>query len=105
VRELENVLEQALVLTDVDPDGQRRITGKDLPPEIQGGEGAPAAQREYMEASGLSDQIERIEREIIRKALVEAQWNQTKAAKALHLKRSSLQYKMKKYSLTKPEDE
>jgi len=105
VRELENVLERALVLADVDPDGQRRITGKDLPPEIQGGEGAPAAQREYMEASGLSDQIERIEREIIRKALVEAQWNQTKAAKALHLKRSSLQYKMKKYSLTKPEDE
>ena len=41
------------------------------------------------------------EREIIRKALVDAQWNQTKAAKALHLKRSSLQYKMKKYHLQK----
>jgi DNA-binding NtrC family response regulator len=105
VRELENVLERALVLADSDGDGLRRITAKDLPSEIQGGEGAPAAQREYMEASGLSDQIERIEREIIRKALVDVQWNQTKAAKALHLKRSSLQYKMKKYALQKPEGE
>ncbi|MCA8922638.1 MAG: sigma-54-dependent Fis family transcriptional regulator [Planctomycetes bacterium] len=105
VRELENVLERALVLADAGASGHRRISGKDLPAEIQGGEGAPAAQREYMEASGLSDQIERIEREIIRKALVEAQWNQTKAAKALHLKRSSLQYKMKKYELQRPEEE
>ena len=48
-------------------------------------------------------QIERIEREIIRKALDEASWNQTRAAKALQLKRSSLQYKMKKYGLQKPE--
>ena len=49
-------------------------------------------------------QIERIEREIIRKALEGAEWNQTRAAKALSLKRSSLQYKMKKYELSKPQD-
>jgi DNA-binding NtrC family response regulator len=101
VRELENVLERALVLSSAGPDGHRRITPTDLPAEIRGGEGDPAAQREYQEASGLMAQIERIEREIIRKALDEADWNQTKAAKALHLKRSSLQYKMTKYGLKK----
>jgi DNA-binding NtrC family response regulator len=105
VRELENVLERALVLADGDEHGTRQISAYDLPTEIQGGEGDPGAQREYLEATGLSQRIERIEREIIRKALQEAKWNQTQAAKELHLKRSSLQYKMKKYDLNRPESE
>jgi DNA-binding NtrC family response regulator len=105
VRELENVLERALVLADDDGSGIRKITGQDLPTEIQGGEGDSTAQKEYLEATGLSARIERIEREIIRKALQEANWNQTQAAKVLHLKRSSLQYKMKKYELNRPEGE
>lgn len=105
VRELENVLERALVLADGDENGVRQISGYDLPTEIRGGEGDPTAQREYLEATGLSQRIERIEREIIRKALQEANWNQTQAAKILHLKRSSLQYKMKKYDLNRPEPE
>ena len=104
VRELENVLERALVLADP-TDGSRTIGTDDLPSEIRGGEGGGEALREYHEATGLMAQIERIEREIIRKALVEADWNQTRAAKALKLKRSSLQYKMKKYELAKPEGE
>ena len=103
VRELENVLERALVLSDSNPDGARLITAAELPEEIRGGEGDTQARREYHEATGLMAQIERIEREIIRKALEEDDWNQTRAAKTLHLKRSSLQYKMKKYSLQKPE--
>ena len=103
VRELENVLERALVLAEAGPDGHRRISPTDLPAEIRGGEGDAQSQREYHEATGLMAQIERIEREIIRKALGEADWNQTRAAKALHLKRSSLQYKMKKYDLNRPE--
>ncbi|MGE0708866.1 MAG: sigma-54-dependent transcriptional regulator [Planctomycetota bacterium] len=102
VRELENVLERALVLADRVEGVVRQITPTDLPPEIRGGEGDSQAQREYHEASGLMAQIERIEREIIRKALEEHAWNQTRAAKALALKRSSLQYKMKKYDLNPP---
>jgi DNA-binding NtrC family response regulator len=98
VRELENVIERALVLAE-----GACITAKDLPGEIRGGEGAKAAQKEYYETSGLQGQIERIEREIIRKALEDTDWNQTKAAQELGLKRSSLQYKMKKYALAKPE--
>jgi DNA-binding NtrC family response regulator len=98
VRELENVIERALVLAEA-----ARVTARDLPGEIRGGEGAKQAQAEYYETSGLQGQIERIEREIIRKALEDTDWNQTKAAQELGLKRSSLQYKMKKYNLAKPE--
>jgi DNA-binding NtrC family response regulator len=98
VRELENVIERALVLAE-----QASVMAKDLPQEIRGGEGAKAAREEYYEVSGLQGQIERIEREIIRKALEDTDWNQTKAAQELGLKRSSLQYKMKKYTLAKPE--
>ncbi len=98
VRELENVIERALVLAE-----GANVTAKDLPGEIRGGEGAKSAQKEYYETSGLQGQIERIEREIIRKALEDTDWNQTKAAQELGLKRSSLQYKMKKYNLAKPE--
>ncbi len=105
VRELENVLERALVLAEPGPDGLRQIGAGELPAEIRSGEGDAQAQREYHEATGLMDQIERIEREIIRKALEEESWNQTRTAKRLRLKRSSLQYKMKKYSLAKPEDD
>ena len=98
VRELENVIERALVLAE-----GANVTAKDLPGEIRGGEGAKSAQKEYYETSGLQGQIERIEREIIRKALEDTDFNQTKAAQELGLKRSSLQYKMKKYNLAKPE--
>jgi DNA-binding NtrC family response regulator len=98
VRELENVIERAVVLAE-----DSVITAKDLPAEIRGGEGAKQAREQYYETSGLQGQIERIEREIIRKALEQADWNQTKAAQELGLKRSSLQYKMKKYDLMKPE--
>ncbi|MBI3725830.1 sigma-54-dependent Fis family transcriptional regulator [bacterium] len=98
VRELENVIERALVLAN-----GAAITAKDLSEEIRGGEGAKSAREAYYEASGLQGQIERIEREIIRKALEENDWNQTKAAQQLSLKRSSLQYKMKKYNLMKRE--
>jgi transcriptional regulator with PAS, ATPase and Fis domain len=96
VRELENVIERALVLCEGD-----LITPRDFPAEIRGGEGAKTAREEYYQATGLQEQIERIEREIIRKALEETDWNQTKAAAQLRLKRSSLQYKMKKYDLAK----
>jgi len=41
----------------------------------------------------------RLEREAICQALEAEGWNQTQAAKRLGIKRSSLQYKMKRYGL------
>jgi DNA-binding NtrC family response regulator len=96
VRELENVIEHALLLADRGPDGNRKITAANLPPGLVSGAGPERAE------TGLVAQIERIEREILRKALEQADWNQSQTARALQLKRSSLQYKMKKYGLSGP---
>jgi DNA-binding NtrC family response regulator len=85
VRELETVLERALLLADAGTGHVRRLTPATLPPALlsAGDEGTGLE-------GGLTEQIERIEREILRAALSEADWNQTQAAKALKLKRSSL---------------
>jgi DNA-binding NtrC family response regulator len=95
VRELENVIEHALLLADAGPEGNRTITAANLPPDLVTGTGRSTE-------TGLVAQIERIEREILRNALEEADWNQSRTARALQLKRSSLQYKMKKYDLARP---
>lgn len=93
VRELENVIERAAVLSE-----EEVIRAGDLPPELQlvstptesNGEGAE---------SGLTERLEMLERDIIKKTLEETAGNQTQAARMLRLHRSSLQYKMRKYGL------
>jgi DNA-binding NtrC family response regulator len=91
VRELENVIERAVVLTD-----GPLIMAADLPKEITG------LSKEAAQAFGdpnlsLDEKMERLEREAIRCTLETVGWNQTQAAKLLGVKRSSLQYKMKRY--------
>ncbi|NKE70855.1 sigma-54-dependent transcriptional regulator [Candidatus Manganitrophus noduliformans] len=93
VRELENVIERAAVLSEGEV-----IRAGDLPPELQlvstptesNGEGAEL---------GLTERLEMLERDIIKKTLEETAGNQTQAARMLRLHRSSLQYKMRKYGL------
>ena len=51
----------------------------------------------------LAAAVDALKRARIRQALRSTGGNQTRAAKRLRLKRSSLQYKMKKYELSKPE--
>ena len=89
VRELENLIERLIVLAEGD-----RIECSDLPPEILGNplEVQPVS-------DGLTGRIDQLEREMIRRTIEECGNNQTRAAKVLGLKRSSLQYKLKKYGL------
>jgi DNA-binding NtrC family response regulator len=91
IRELENLIERLVVLADGD-----RIEYTDLPAEIFGEAPQPAS------TDGLSDRISQLEREMIRRTIEECGHNQTRAAKLLGLKRSSLQYKLKKYGLHSP---
>lgn len=51
---------------------------------------------------GLAAEIEDHERSRVLEALQRHDWNQTHASKALGISRTSLQYKMQKYSLKKP---
>jgi DNA-binding NtrC family response regulator len=91
VRELENAIRRMIALA---PAGEVRV--QDLPAEIQGGASANAA------ASGLTGDLERIEKNAILAAMNESGWNQSRAARVLGVGRTALQYKMKKYGIQKP---
>jgi transcriptional regulator with GAF, ATPase, and Fis domain len=94
VRELENVIERIVVLADkavVEPD--------DLPKEFIAGASEAVSKQKGL----LISEIEAIERERIKEVLKQCSYNQTEAALKLGLKRTSLQYKMKKHNLVKDE--
>lgn len=109
VRELENMLERALALSD-----GASITADDLqfsnsPPRNNATtEPAPSAPKrptggEARDASAaygnLEGYLEDIEREILRKALEESRWNKTATAKLLGISFRSLRYRLEKLGL------
>jgi two-component system response regulator PilR (NtrC family) len=105
VRELENMLERALALSD----GQN-ITADDLQfsatvsgvPPVPGAERverrnpASAAREAFGDLEGF---LENLEREIISAALEECRWNKTATAKLLGVSFRSLRYRQKKLGL------
>jgi len=108
IRELQNVLERAVVLCEGE-----QLTVADLPREILEPAGTPAPEpapsAALVEATepgspehptDLTARLDALEKAIILEALQKFRWNQTKVAAALGLKRSSLQYKMKKHGLS-----
>jgi two-component system NtrC family response regulator len=105
IRELQNVLERAVVLAE-----GPEISLEDIPPEmllersvapepvaagvaVAGAAGSPA------EPASLNERTDQMERELIQSTLERYRWNRTKAAEALGLKRTTLQYKIKKLGL------
>lgn len=90
VAELQSVIERCAAIANGD-----MITEAELPANIRqavagGGE------------SGLAGEVESLERQMILDALTKHNWNQTHAAAALKMNRTSLQYKMQKHRLSKP---
>jgi DNA-binding NtrC family response regulator len=95
VRELENVIERAVVLAETDC-----ITRNELPEELIDRQEIPEPlEPERGGAEPLPDQTEKLESDLIRGALEKFHWNKTKTAEHLGLKRTTLQYKIKKYGL------
>jgi len=99
VRELENVLERAVVLAE-----EPIITRKELPQDLLFTQEEPepeavAAAAEGAEQASLLERTDKLESELIRGALERFRWNKTKAAEHLGIKRTTLQYKIKKYGL------
>jgi DNA-binding NtrC family response regulator len=97
VRELENVMERAVVLTeagkisaDVIP---QELLYAPIEPETEGGTS------EQDDGASLIEQTDKLESELILGALQRFHWNKTKASEHLGLKRTTLQYKIKKYGL------
>jgi DNA-binding NtrC family response regulator len=106
IRELENIIERATLFADAG-----RIGPGDLPPEILGGEEAPAAAaplgEERVPIDGLKEQVKaatvRLERQLILKALEQTGGNVTHAARLLKISRKGLQLKMKELELRERE--
>jgi len=92
VRELENIIERAVVLTR-----GKVITLNDLPMNIKG-----FKEEKTLAVLGegtLTDQVEALEKQLIYDALQESSGNQTKAGKLLGLTERNLRYKLKKYNI------
>ena len=95
VRELENIIERAVVLTR-----SEIIEKDDLPIQfrIKNGKADSAAPLEYYEGN-FRQKIEAFEKDLILDALKKAGFNQSQAARDLGLSERNLRYKMEKYGL------
>ena len=91
IREMQNVMERAVLLCD----GQV-IEVAHLPREIIGEDSEPLLTKEDSSLWGY-------EKALIVRALKEAGWNQTRAAKALGISRDNLRYRIKKYEIQRPD--
>jgi len=92
VRELENIIERAVVLTR-----GNLITLSDLPLHIRGFK--EELSRPVLGKGTLPEQVEAVEKELIYDALRESAGNQTKAGKLLGITERNLRYKLKKYNI------
>jgi two-component system NtrC family response regulator len=97
VREVENVMERAVILC-----AGNRITPQDLPGELS--REAPEAKLDIDRfiplTTPLPEALEKIEEQMIRRALEQSGQVQVRAAELLGITKSLLQYKLKKYHLT-----
>ena len=92
IRELENVIERALVL---DRDGV--LGPDDLPDRLVSRQPRVGKLRFELPDEGVS--LEEVERELIVAALEKHNWNQSRAAGYLNITRSTLMYRMDKFGL------
>jgi len=110
IRELENVIERAVLFSD-----GALLKLADLPLEVREGTGlsrstaqSQAAFGELSGADGLKEQVKaamnRLERELIMKALDQTGGNVTHAARLLKISRKGLQLKMKELGLRERDD-
>lgn len=89
VRELENVIERAVILTRGD-----HISKEDLP--------LTPAGTDSVQEKRMKDTVGALEKRMITEALINTDWVQTKAASALGLSERMLRYKIKKHNIVKP---
>jgi transcriptional regulator with PAS, ATPase and Fis domain len=96
VRQLESAIERAILLCEGD-----LITVDDLPLEVRQ-EARPAAEGAFkLPAEGIS--FEDVERSLIMQAMEQTDYNITKSAKLLGLTFRTLQYRLEKFGIKKPE--
>lgn len=113
VRELRNIIERAITLSDSDSIDLQHLQSAPLrrsAPVIEQHENfqpsavsAPALKK--LPEEGLEPYLENIEKEILLTALNMTHWNRTLAAKKLGMSFRSLRYRLKKFGLDTDEEE
>jgi len=93
VRELENLVERAVVLCR-----SRLITSRDLPFHLKEGVGEPAGATDPFNLT-LTQHLEELEKHLIQQSLKETGGVQTRAAEKLGISERVLRYKLQKYRL------
>jgi two-component system response regulator AtoC len=93
VRELENTIERAMILTQ-----GKKIKVDSLPSEIMG-DRPPWKRDLWVEEFSIKKANRILEEELIRKALKRTKGNRSQAAKILEISHPSLLSKMKEYSI------
>ncbi len=92
VRELENIIERAVVLARTNT-----ITLNDLPINVK--ELVVENNLTELESTDITGQVEALEKKLIFDALKQANGNQTKAGKVLGITERNLRYKLRKYGI------
>lgn len=92
VRELENIIERAVVLTR-----NNILSTNDLPLTVKGMKYED--QLPELGKGTLTEQVEALEKRLIFDALTESNGNQTKAGKLLGITERNLRYKLQKYNI------
>ena len=87
IRELENVIERAIIMADEDTP----IGVEDLPSDIAVGQ---------VESPKPMDEVRELEREILIRALRECDWNRSQAARRLGIGRRTLYDRMSRYGIS-----
>jgi len=96
VRQLESAIERAILLCEGD-----QIPVEDLPLEVRQ-DSKPAAEGAFkLPAEGIN--FEDVERDLIMQAMEQTDYNITKSAKLLGLTFRTLQYRLEKFGIKKPE--
>ncbi len=95
VRQLESAIERALLLAETD-----EITVEDLPLEIRNVSRIEGAGGFKLPAEGID--FEELEKSLLIQAMEQTNWNITRSAKLLGLSFRTMQYRLDKFGLTRP---
>ncbi len=98
LRELKNVVKRAVLLTKGTHIGQETLPAE-LIQEALYPDSRPLAEPSLEEGKDLRKNQEQMEKDLILKALLEAKYNKTKAARLLNIDRKTLYNKMERYNI------
>ena len=100
IRELENILERALALTEGDVIVPEDLHLKEVPGESEPGKSEHGRQEQAeTNSNSLEHQLDDVERKAILDVLEQTRWNRTAAAKKLGLSLRALRYRLEKFGL------